>query len=275
MRFENPEISDGINVSKEHPLKEFSQLLIGIVALIAIALVSLYFSVGYLAQKIPFKYEQKLVKHIDALQPKASVQQKALQLLADRLSAEMDLPEGMKITVHYSKKRTVNAFATMGGNVFFYKGLIDRLPSENALAMVMAHEIAHIKHRHPMVAAGRGLTVMTLGSFVSGASGSNAGEFLIKESTVLGLLKFSRNQESQADLSALKALHAVYGNVQGAKELFDVFSSFRSVKRPEIFLSHPNSVTRWEDLRVIAERNGWLINAQTKPLPSASARVKK
>ncbi len=275
MRFENPEIEDGINVSKEHPLKEFSQLLIGLLVIIVVAVLVLSYSVGYFAQKIPFSYEEKLVSHIDALNVEESAQQKKLQALADRLSAKMDLPEGMKITVHYSNDATVNAFATMGGHVFFFKGLIEKLPSENALAMVMAHEIAHIKHRHPVVAMGKGVTMLTLASFVTGASGSGAGELLINESMTLGLMKFSRDQESQSDLTAVHALNAVYGNVQGAKELFDVFSELSdgakkanktTANEYEIFLSHPRTENRWEKLRDYSQQRGWNLKGETTAL---------
>ena len=38
----------------------------------------------------------------------------------------------------------------------FFKGLVERLKSEQALAMVMAHEIAHIVNRDPITALGRG-----------------------------------------------------------------------------------------------------------------------
>lgn len=276
MRFENPEIKDGINVSKEHPLKEFFQLLLGVLAVIVVLIAVANLSVSFLAKKIPFSYEEKLVSHIDSLQVETSPEQQQLQVIADKLSVHMDLPEGMKIKVHYNDGATVNAFATIGGNVFFYKGLIEKLPSEEALAMVMAHEIAHIKHRHPIVATGRGLTLMVAGGFISGASGSGAGELLINESMVIGLLKFSRDQESQSDITALKALNAVYDNVQGAKELFDVFSGLTQsvASQPEIFLSHPHSINRWQNLQVIAEQNSWNISQQTQPLSGALLKLK-
>ena len=50
----------------------------------------------------------------------------------------MDLPKDMSITVHYSTDKTVNAMATLVGNIIIFQGLIDVLPNENALAMVMA-----------------------------------------------------------------------------------------------------------------------------------------
>ena len=46
------------------------------------------------------------------------------------------------MTVHAVQDPTVNAFATLGGHVFVFTGLVDSLDSENGLAMVLAHELA-------------------------------------------------------------------------------------------------------------------------------------
>jgi len=261
MEFENPEIKEGINVSKEHPLKEFIQLGLGLIGLAIIAIITLHFVAGYFATKIPFHFEQSLVEHVDFLATDDSPkpQQITLQQLANELAADMDLPEGMKITVHYSEEETVNAFATLGGHVFFFKGLIDKLNSEDALAMVMAHEIAHIKHRHPIVAMGKGLTLATLASSLTGASGSSAGQVLIGQSVNIGLLKFSRDQESESDASAADAIQKRYGHIMGAKELFDVFSELGSsrTKIPEVLSSHPHTKDRWETLKKLSAKRNW------------------
>ena len=259
MEFENPDIEEGINVSKEHPLKEFFQLTLGVVALAILAIVTLHFAAGYFATKIPFHFEQSLVEHIDLLAVEKSPQQAELQQLANEIAADMDLPDGMEITVHYSEDDVVNAFATLGGHVFFFKGLIDKLNSEDALAMVMAHEIAHVKHRHPIVAMGKGLTLMVLASFLTGASGSSAGETLIGQSLNIGLLKFSRDQESESDISAAAAIQKRYGHIIGAKELFDVFSELGSghAKTPEVLSSHPHTEDRWEMLKKMSSIMQW------------------
>lgn len=259
MKFENPDIEEGINVSQEHPLKEFLQLSLGVIALVAIVIIILHFTAGYFATKIPFQFEQSLVKHVDLLKVEESPQQIALQQLANEISADMDLPKDMKITVHYSDDDTVNAFATLGGHVFFFKGLIDKLNSEDALAMVMAHEIAHVKHRHPIVAMGKGLTLVVLASFLTGASGSSAGEALIGQSLNVGLLKFSRDQETESDISAATAIQKRYGHIIGAKELFSVFSSLGSsqIKIPEVLSSHPHTEDRWELLKEMSSKMQW------------------
>ncbi|MEM7361277.1 MAG: M48 family metallopeptidase [Pseudomonadota bacterium] len=271
MQYENPKPREGINYSSEHPLKEFSQLLIGIVVIIAVVVITLNALAGRLAFYIPFEFERNMVSDFEFAEVEESLQQAYLQELADRLAPHMDLPEDMKITVHYSDSDTVNAFATLGGNLVFFQGLIEQMESEEELAAVMGHEIAHIKYRHPIVALGKGVTLATLAAFVGGSSASGAGGWLIGSSANLSLLKFSRDQESQADQAAAAGLQALYGHIGGAKDLFQSFAELEgqdSVTNPgvvELFRSHPHSANRWIELQSLADTRGWLVDdARTK-----------
>lgn len=269
MELENPKIKEGINTTQENPLKEFFQLTLGIVAIAITIIVLLHFSIGYFAKLIPFDFERQMVQDIESLQPRPSEQQKYLQALADDIAIYMDLPADMSVTIHYDSAETVNALATLGGHIFVYQGLIDNMPDENTLSMVIAHEIAHIKHRHPIVAAGKGLTLMVLAAAITGASGSSAGEALLGQSINLSLLSFSRDQERKADLEALKAINDYYGHVSGAKTLFSIFSDMPgSIEKsiPEFLRSHPVSEQRWQTLRDYALQHNFVLDGPVKPL---------
>ena len=119
----------------------------------------------------------------------------------------MDLPAEMQITVHYASDDTVNAMATLGGNIVVFQGLIDTVDSENALAMVLAHEIAHVRHRHPIVAMGRGFTVMLALSALSGV-GDGMIQQWVGSMGMLPMLAFSREQEEAADAARCKPCSA-------------------------------------------------------------------
>jgi len=272
--YENPTPKEGINTSNEHPLKEFWQLLLGIGAVILLLIVLVNSFAGVLAKQIPFKFEQRMVADFEFFERDNSERQQRLQALADELIPLMDLPEGMTITVHYSDEEIVNAFATLGGNLMFFKGLVERVESEEELAAVMGHEIAHIKHRHPISALGKGVLFATLAAFAGGASGSATGEWLIGSSTNLGMMKFSRDQERQADFEAARALQLRYGNILGAEALFERFSELEGEhvvtdpenKFAEFFRSHPYSEDRWESLLQQASGQGWSTVGTLTPL---------
>lgn len=272
MKFRNPSIPEGINVSKQHPLKEFAWLL-GIVATIAVLLVgSASLAAGYLARLIPFSYELELVERFPQLRPESSPTRDYLQDLADRIAKTQDLPDDMVITVHYSDEDVVNAFATVGGHVFFYRGLIERFASEDALAMVMAHEIAHVKHRHPIVALGRGITTGVALAALAGFSGSSTGERLIGDVSNLNTLSFSRSQETESDKTALKSLIDLYGHGAGGLALFGLFlqsEGERSVYALDFMRTHPHTEERIEALRVEANANGWSLTGKRTLLPES------
>jgi predicted Zn-dependent protease len=261
MKYENREIPEGINVSEQHPLKDFLVLVGGISALLIAVVMSLSLAAGYLARFIPFQLEMTLAEKIsekisgtDSTTDPATVQQQKqihnyLQTLANALAKAQNLPTDMRITVHYSTDETINAFATLGGNILMFQGLLEKMPSENALAMVMAHEIAHIKHRDPIVATGRGLTIaLALGS-IAGISDSNIQQWLGGVS-VLTTLSFSREQETAADDVALQTLQRYYGHSQDADVLFSVLKTEHGDAEPPAFLnSHPGLDARIERIR--------------------------
>ncbi len=61
MEYSNPEIPEGINITKEHPLKEFFILTTGVLAAITIAVVILSLLAEKLAVYVPFSVEQQLI----------------------------------------------------------------------------------------------------------------------------------------------------------------------------------------------------------------------
>ncbi len=202
--------------------------------------------------------------------PQSQVEMEAyLQDLADRLSVHMDLPEEVTVTVHYLDDDMINAFATLGGHVFFFRGLLEAVPDENTLAMVMAHEIAHVKLRHPIKSLGRGIVVGVAISLFSAAAGGEILNIALGETGLLTAVKFSREQEESADSEALQAVQALYGHTQGATALFDILlNSEEPDTRPaEFFSSHPYSENRIETVNEEATERGWSLVGRLTPLP--------
>ncbi len=271
--YQNPTPEEGINYSDEHPLKEFAQLLLGVGAFIAIVILLINLLAGAIALRIPFEYEKRMVGESEFVQVTPSKQQEYLANLAYRVASQMDLPPQMTLTVHYSDDPMVNAFATLGGNIIFFEGLLNAVESEDELAAVVAHEIAHIKHRHPIVALGKGLTVAVLAAFATGASGSSAGQWLIGSSANLTMLKYSREHELEADLEAAQALYALYGHIGGAQQLFATFAKLEGSEEGdstavEMFRSHPYSANRWLELENAAIAKGWKRTGKLTPIQS-------
>ncbi len=276
--YENPQIPEGINVSPTHPLKDFALLVGGVSALILIAVLALSLLAGQLARHVPFEQERALAGSIGRWLPATPAdpvhrqRQQYLQQLAERLAVTMELPPEMKLTVHYAPTDTVNAMATLGGHIVVFQGLIDTLPSENALAMVMAHEIAHIRHRHPIVAMGRGFAVMFALSSLAGV-GDGAIQQWMSGIGMLPILSFSRSQEEQADADALQAMLRTYGQVGDAAAFFEHIARHQPTTEPlTLFNTHPSHSERIEQIRAFAARHQTR-NQAPVPLPGFLANA--
>jgi Zn-dependent protease with chaperone function len=281
MEFKNFKMPEDINVTKEHPLKNFFYLLLGVASIMVATLLILFYSIGYVAKWIPFEKEVEWLQTIEtsldgdkagdflrelvfpgAAETVSTQSQKNklraeeitayLQSLSDQLSLAQDLPASMKITVHYIDQPIINAFATVGGNVFIYQGLIDAVSSENGLSMVLAHEIAHVNNRHPIVALSRSLGLGVMLSLVTGIGGGNLSTNLASHFNLLTTLAFSRKQENQSDVDAYNTLLKYYGHGLGATELFSVLvESDQASRLPELLNSHPLSENRIERLNTL------------------------
>jgi predicted Zn-dependent protease len=251
-------------------LREFAWLGGGMLAVIALAILVLTALADVAAPLVPFEWEQGLadafVPAADDLDEEDRATQERLRDLARRLAGAMDLDPGMSITVHYLPGGPVNAFASFGGTIVVFEELVKTLPNENALAMVVAHEIAHVRNRDVIRGAGGALLAAAA---IAGAIG-NIGAIadLAAQGNYLTALYFSRAREEAADAAALAALQEVYGHVGGFEDLFRAFAGQRPEgERPPTFLSsHPQIEERIARLHVIAAERGWRSKARRTPL---------
>jgi len=278
MRYQNRLPPDGVNTPDRHPLREFFRL--SVMALIAIVVFGFLLNTagGTLGGFIPFKYELWLAEKIEQAAEKSGQPspfqttdsnpdlQQYLQSVADRVAEAMEIEQSMPITLHYSDDDTVNAFATIGGHVYFFKGLLSLLPHENALVMLMAHEFSHVTLRHTAKGIGGGLT-LALGSSLMGLSTENQ---LFGFGSALTSTRFSRNMETSADKTALYAVNAMYGHVNGADALFKLFMQQRGDRgHLESFLStHPLDEQRIERIARLAKESDWLTDGDLTQLPA-------
>lgn len=140
--------------------------------------------------------------------------QAALDALAARLAAAggVDPPGGVRVRV--VDDPMANAFAAPGGEVIFFRGLVDRAGSAEELAGVLAHELAHVKHRHGLRNAARvaGLFVLT-GALTGGSDAAAAGAALVG-------LSYSRGFEREADEDGARMLHATGIGTEGLQAFF-------------------------------------------------------
>lgn len=279
--YENPEVDHSVNVGAGSPLREFFSLSLWLMLAVALLVGAVFLGARWLAPLVPPAWEQRMVQPILAqwrgttAQESAAARQRRvwLQALADRLRPAMQWPADMPLTVHWLQSDVPNAFATLGGHVFIHQGLIDRVDSENALAMVLAHEMAHIRHRDPIVALGGGLVVgLSLQAVLGGGSLLGSGGVAGEAAAALSQLSFSRNQERAADAAALAAMQAHYGHLTDADAFFArMLREERSGSVPEFLRTHPDTASRVQAIRAAANGHA----AAAVPLPAFMRSAEK
>ena len=122
---------------------------------------------------------------------------------------------------HVLDSKEVNAFALPGGNMFMFTGLYKLLSTDDALAGVTGHEMTHVRKQHWAQAQAKQQERDTL--LALGLSLFHAGQ---AAQTIAGLadsaigLKFSRNEEDQADAGGLQNMVDAGYNPQGMIQLF-------------------------------------------------------
>ncbi len=275
MEYQQHQPPEGINTSTEHPLKEFVVLLTGVLGFM-VAVVAMFSLIAHLlAPLIPFSVEQGIANTFIAEQKETvtghnnTELMQYLQSLADRVAAAQGVPDDMPITVHYLESDAVNAFATLGGHVFFFRGLLEKIPDENTLMMVMSHEISHIQHRHPIKSLGRGVVIGATIALVSVSVGSDVVGNIMGDAGLVTALKFSRDHEEQADVEALESMAKIYGHLGGATTLFELLQEAYKGSGTEIefFSTHPLTDNRIAHIADVAKANGWAMSGALTPLP--------
>ncbi len=164
---------------------------------------------------------------------------------------------------------TLNAFATPGGYIYFYSGLIRYLDNEADFAGVMAHEMAHAARRHSteQMTQKFGLNLL-----VSLALGENPGK-LAQVAAGLASLKFTRSDEKEADKFGVTYLNPTPYDARGVAGFFEKLQAQGETSGTPQFLStHPKPENRVENIRSEWESLG---SKEGKTFPGRYAEFKQ
>jgi Zn-dependent protease with chaperone function len=155
------------------------------------------------------------------------------------------------------ESETINAIAIPGGDIVVFSALTEKLKTENGLAFVLAHELAHFKNRDHLRGLGRGLVVALLSSLALGSDSAITN--FINPVAVLGHAGHSRSREAKADASALDILHCHYGHVSGATELFELLleEGNTTSELSHYFSSHPKLRDRISSIEALVQKKAY------------------
>lgn len=156
---------------------------------------------------------------------------------------------------------SINAFAVPGRIIGVHTGIFLDTDTEDQLASILSHELAHLSQRHyaRQIEAQKNAAVPTLAGLLAGillaASGSaDAGMAAITATQAAALdnrLRFSRLYEQEADRVGMKTMVDAGRNPEAAAEMFEIMLREARFSRspPEFLSTHPVTESRISDAR--------------------------
>ena len=193
--------------------------------------------------------DAQLVKNVGARIQNAVTQYMNQNKMGSRIS-------GYKWEFNLVNSKEVNAWCMPGGKVVVYSGLLPVTQDETSLAIVMGHEIGHAVARHGNERMSQGLLAQLGGLALNVALSNNSAEtrniFLTSYGvgSTLGILAYSRTQESEADkLGVIFAAMAGYDPRKAIPFWQRMSASSGGGKPPELLSTHPSDQTRIKDLQ--------------------------
>ena len=158
--------------------------------------------------------------------------------------------------------KTVNAWCMPGGKVAFYTAILPICKDETGVAVVMGHEVAHAIANHGRERMSQGLVQQFGLSTIGAAMGQNpsATQNIFMQAvgmgSNLGMLKFSRSHESEADHIGLIFMAMAGYDPNAAPAFWERMTQMSGGQEPPEFMStHPSHETRINDLK------GWIPEA--------------
>ena len=151
--------------------------------------------------------------------------------------------------------KTVNAWCMPGGKVVVYTGILPLTQDENGLAVVLGHEISHAVAKHGAERMSDQLVAQLGGSALSTALSSNPTAtkniFLsaVGAGSQLGMLAFSRRQESEADHLGLIFMAMAGYNPEGAISFWQRMQAQSQNSTPAFLSDHPADAQRIADIK--------------------------
>jgi predicted Zn-dependent protease len=236
------------NISTTPSVRLFVVLGASAFAIVLVAWLILGALVGVVARRLPDGFEGRLgsMFAVEALQSDDWLSARAqLQRIVDDMATQLPSRE-FPYRVVVVDDPAANAAAVPGGAILVYSGLLEQAESENEVAMVLGHELAHHAHRDHLEGLGRRLV---LAAVVNAVFGGNTGLNVLGEAGAQGLaLKMSRDDERAADRLGLVLVHGRYGHVGGVLDFFRRAGDLPGGRAATWFTTHPLSSDRIERL---------------------------
>jgi predicted Zn-dependent protease len=158
--------------------------------------------------------------------------------------------KGWQWEVNILNSNQINAFCMPGGKIAFYTGILDQLKlTDDEVAMIMGHEVAHALREHARERMGKNaatnIGANVLGQLLGVGSG---GAQLLGMGAQLVTLKFGREDESEADLVGMELAARAGYNPRAGVSLWQKMGATSKGAPPQFLSTHPSGPSRIKDI---------------------------
>ncbi len=158
--------------------------------------------------------------------------------------------QGWQWEVNILNSNQINAFCMPGGKIAFYTGILEQLKlTDDEVAMIMGHEVAHALREHARERMGKNAATnigISLGAQLLGLG--NAGTQLASMGGQLLTLRFGREDESEADLVGMELAARAGYNPRAGVSLWQKMGAVSKGAPPQFMSTHPSGPTRIKDI---------------------------
>jgi predicted Zn-dependent protease len=189
-----------------------------------------------------------------ALGPASHPQVVRLRTIAERIVPHA-LPwnpraKQWKWEVNLIGSKQLNAFCMPGGKIAFYFGILQQLQlSDDEVATIMGHEVAHALREHARERMGKTAATRIGANVLSALFGLGAaGDTLLNMGGQLLTLKFSREDESEADIVGMDLAARAGYDPRAGVSLWNKMMNANKGAPPEFMSTHPSGPTRIKDI---------------------------
>ncbi len=190
-----------------------------------------------------------------ALGPADNAQVRRLRAIAQKIVPHTfewnERARQWKWEVNLVGSNQINAFCMPGGKIVFYTGILKTLElSDDEVAMVMGHEIAHALREHARERMGKSTVTSGAarlgGALLSGWLGidSRITDTVAQTGANLLTLKFGREDESEADLVGMELAARAGYDPRAGVSLWQKMAANNKGAPPQWLSTHPSSDTR-------------------------------
>ncbi|MBS1188398.1 MAG: Zn-dependent protease with chaperone function [Rhodocyclaceae bacterium] len=194
-----------------------------------------------------------------ALAPDSHSQVQRLRAIAQRILPHASRfnarAEHWKWEVNLIGSRQLNAFCMPGGKIAFYSGLIDTLKlTDDEIAIVMGHEVAHALREHSREQQAKGQITHGIAAIaanmVAGTKYGGLAQFGIQGAADLATRKFSRDDETEADVVGLDLAARAGFDPRAGISLWQKMGAANRGSAPPAWLStHPAGRDRIQEIQ--------------------------